>query len=321
MPSLNIDPNLANHPKTLKMIRIAGEGAFRCLIALWGKAAHYRPDDGNLVGYDADDIEAFAGWTGERGLFYNAIKNCGTAGGHGFLEESHQLHDWEEHEGHLKAYRIKASKMKAARIAKMNLESEPTTTTSASTRESTSQSSNERQERVQERAQVHPVQCSAMQCYAGHEVESSGETGGVETGEPARELPPSAPDVKNSPPGSNGNGHKLKGDHVEFQPLCVAELKKRLRDYFPNVAKARISGLAGSIEKLWRDTGQVLDPEEACMFATVLLRDARERTVDEAFAFIGQIEKPANRMQVIELCQEARTAVARRHGANNGRGP
>lgn len=109
MPTLNLDPEFPKHPKTLKLARIAGPTAPYCLIVLWCHTLKHHPDDGSLAGYDIDDIESVAGWTGERGLFVKSLLSSR------FLDDDYVMHDWHEHEAHLKAYRDKARKMNAAR--------------------------------------------------------------------------------------------------------------------------------------------------------------------------------------------------------------
>lgn len=93
MSDLRISLTLPDHPKVVKLIRLCGEMAFRCLIRLWTRAASDKPD-GVLSGWDLDDIEIAAGWTGEPGQFAQALLQLR------FLDEMsgvYCLHDWAEH--------------------------------------------------------------------------------------------------------------------------------------------------------------------------------------------------------------------------------
>lgn len=119
MPYLNIDPNFLEHPKTKRLIGKIGTNAPTLLLGLWCFAAKFHPDDGNLSDYSIGEIESFAGWRGESGIFY---KSCVEVG---FIDEKDTkkkfqifLHDWRKHQGHLKAFRQKAEAAAKARWAK-----------------------------------------------------------------------------------------------------------------------------------------------------------------------------------------------------------
>jgi len=92
---IRITVGLVDHPKTIKLIRRCGEGAFRCLVRLWCYAAEYRPV-GILHGMDDTDIAIASGWQGDEAEWVGALKAVG------FLDDvegetSLALHDWEEH--------------------------------------------------------------------------------------------------------------------------------------------------------------------------------------------------------------------------------
>ena len=113
MPTINIDLNWPDHPKTKRLIRAAGQTAPFHLVTLWCFAAKYHPDDGDLSSHTPQDIEGVSGWTGEAGVFYTALLASG------FLDGCLTLHDWEEHEGHLAVYREKCLKMNKIRWDKV----------------------------------------------------------------------------------------------------------------------------------------------------------------------------------------------------------
>lgn len=119
MPYLNIAPEFPEHPKTKRLIAKVGDNAITFLLKLWCFAAKFHPDDGSLSQYSQTEIESFAGWLGEPGMFY---KSCVEVG---FIDEKDTkkkfqifLHDWRKHQGHLKAFRQKAEAAAKARWAK-----------------------------------------------------------------------------------------------------------------------------------------------------------------------------------------------------------
>jgi hypothetical protein len=78
-----------DHPKTIKLVRRAGEGAVRCLLRLWLYVREHHPTTGRLAGMEDEDIEIAAGWTGDLGVFVDALRQCR------FLD-GNELHGWEE---------------------------------------------------------------------------------------------------------------------------------------------------------------------------------------------------------------------------------
>ena len=98
--------SLRSHPKVKKAARLAGVNEFEMigrLHCLWWWALDYAPD-GDITNYTDDDIEDAVGWTGERGLFANALVNCGFNGHGGLIDvtrDSRVIHDWHEYGGRL----------------------------------------------------------------------------------------------------------------------------------------------------------------------------------------------------------------------------
>ena len=84
---------LPSHPKTKKLIRMAGTDAAWRLICLFLWAAQNR-QDGVLSGMDSEDIELAVDWPGDDGAFVSALLRVG------FLDEDdgeYFIHDWHEH--------------------------------------------------------------------------------------------------------------------------------------------------------------------------------------------------------------------------------
>lgn len=76
MIDARISVALPSHPKTKKLIKIAGTDAAWRLVCLFLWVAQNRPD-GVISGMDAEDIELAAGWDGEAGVFIAALRRSG----------------------------------------------------------------------------------------------------------------------------------------------------------------------------------------------------------------------------------------------------
>ena len=83
-----------SHPKTIKLMRQAGAEGVVCLQRLWIWAAQNRVD-GCLVGFEVDDIEIVAGWTGESGLLVQTLEALRFLDKNG---DAYCLHGWAEHQ-------------------------------------------------------------------------------------------------------------------------------------------------------------------------------------------------------------------------------
>lgn len=320
MPTLNIDPEWTDHPKTLKLLRLAGEGAGLCLMRLWGKALKICPDTGDLGCYDWEEIESMSGWRGEPKVFYDALVNCGRNGGSGFLDADGKLHDWLEHEKHLVFYREKAKQMNEQKRLK-----------------STSKSQGSQQVSEQGRAQASqqaslPVTVTVTK--QENEVENDGSTG-ESSGGPEQETCPTdvgplslarngtnEPGKNGSNPTASGGAPKLRGDDVVEQPLRVEEIEKYLSARWPNTTIRMRQAFAGRIEKLARVRGYDLLPQESQRFAKELLANAAD--IWAAQKFVTVLERPEEDEQVYNAVKAARNgkspAQALGHHSTNGNG-
>lgn len=87
---------LARHPKTRKLARALGVSvpcAIGHLHLLWWWALDYA-DDGELGGFDPEDLAEAAMWNGEPQAFIAALQSAG------FLDEL-TIHDWQDYGGKL----------------------------------------------------------------------------------------------------------------------------------------------------------------------------------------------------------------------------
>lgn len=114
---------------------------------------------------------------------------------------------------------------------------------------------------------------------------------------------------------------KLTGDDVVEQPLRVEEIEKYLATRWPNRTIRERQTLAGRIEKLARDGGHDLLPQEAGVFAKELLANAAD--IWAAQKFVTVLQRPEEQVQVYDAVKRARNGngVGVGHQNGNGRGP
>lgn len=106
MPDLNLSPDYFDHRKTKRLQLRLGVDSALYPIRLWAYAAKYHPNDGLFAGYSGDEICAIAtsNATSNATSILDALLD-------GFLESvegGFQIHDWEEHQGHLQAFHERA---------------------------------------------------------------------------------------------------------------------------------------------------------------------------------------------------------------------
>ena len=115
MPSINLDLDYPDHPKTKRLVAILGRGSEAIPIRIWCYCAKYHKKDGSLADYSPAELEALADWRGTPGKALAALLRVG------FLDstpEGIKVHDWEEHAGHLSLYHEAAKAAANARWAK-----------------------------------------------------------------------------------------------------------------------------------------------------------------------------------------------------------
>ena len=117
MPSINLDLDYWDHPKTKRLIRLLGRGADVIPPRLWCYCGKYHAQDGKLTGLTIEMIEAETiRWWGPRGEAVQALVEAG------FLEidadGTYVVHDWLAHCGHLTVFKDRAKKAAEKRWAK-----------------------------------------------------------------------------------------------------------------------------------------------------------------------------------------------------------
>lgn len=108
---IRLSTGFYSHPKTIKLIRIVGAEGVLCLQRLWIWSAQNRAD-GNLAGFEDEDIEIAACWSGGCGEFVQALAKLRFLDGD---TGAYALHGWGEHQGYVtqEAERIARAKKAA----------------------------------------------------------------------------------------------------------------------------------------------------------------------------------------------------------------
>jgi hypothetical protein len=112
MADLNLDTNYFDHPKTIRLVGLLGRGAEVLPLRTWCYVAKHHPVDGRLAGYSVQEIEAIAGWWGERGKAVEALIAVR------FLDKvksGYRVHGWKKRAGHIWAYKLRSRKANAAK--------------------------------------------------------------------------------------------------------------------------------------------------------------------------------------------------------------
>lgn len=116
MPSINLDLDYFDNPKTMHLTSLLGKGAEVLPIRVWCYCGKHYAETGRLTGLSTDTVEQIAGWRGPKGKAVEAMLTAG------FLtkdEESgyFQIPNWLEHAGHIAAYHKKGKEMAQKRYA------------------------------------------------------------------------------------------------------------------------------------------------------------------------------------------------------------
>lgn len=106
MSNLNLDLDYFEHPKIRRLVGLLGRGAEVLPIRLWCYCGKYHVESGKLTGYSVQEIESVATWWGRSGEMVAAMMQVG------LLDEeagSYAIHDWMSTNGHLIAFKKRAT--------------------------------------------------------------------------------------------------------------------------------------------------------------------------------------------------------------------
>lgn len=104
MSYLNVDLDYFEHPKTLTLIALLGNGAAELPLRLWAYCGKFKPEDGRLGKCSALEIESVLRWWGAPGKAVSALERAG------FLSKGYRgysVHDWKLHQGHIWALKMR----------------------------------------------------------------------------------------------------------------------------------------------------------------------------------------------------------------------
>ena len=104
------------HPKTVKLERRLGIEAIKSLIILWMWVACNRPD-GNLEGFDAEDIEIAAEWRGEPGVLVEVLLSLRWLD---MEDGQYKIHDWAEHNSWASEAECRSDVARFSKLAQVN---------------------------------------------------------------------------------------------------------------------------------------------------------------------------------------------------------
>lgn len=160
MPSINIDLDYFDHPKTRRLIGLLGKGAEGLPIRLWCYCGRHHAESGGLTSYSAQEIESICAWWGQKGQMVEAMVRVG------FLEElpdqaGYQVHDWQDHARHLVVYKLRAQQ---AAQAKREKQEKGLNTASSQLQGSLKLASSSASSTPKPSTKHNPVQCSTEQC-------------------------------------------------------------------------------------------------------------------------------------------------------------
>ena len=126
MPSINVDINYFEHFKTKRLVVKLGENADMIPVKLWILAAKFYPESGIFKGIDEAELISLAGIKCNK----DALSILKALVEVGFLNKTdlgYQIHEWDEYQGHIMAYKIRGKKANEARWKKLQPKLEPMT--------------------------------------------------------------------------------------------------------------------------------------------------------------------------------------------------
>lgn len=102
-----------SHRKTVRLFAKLGNDAFWLPPRIWAYSAENQPD-GNLSGYQPEELAMLVGYKGHATSMLQALKDCG------FIEEDGTIHDWKEHNGYHEKFSVRAKTAAKARWSKVS---------------------------------------------------------------------------------------------------------------------------------------------------------------------------------------------------------
>ena len=119
MPSINLDLDYFDHRQTKRLVGLLGHGAELLPLRLWTYCGKFHSDTGSLADYMEEEIETLAGWWGKPGQMLPAMVKCE------WMEQragKWRMTNWLKWQGHLVAYKKRASLASQARWKKLKVD-------------------------------------------------------------------------------------------------------------------------------------------------------------------------------------------------------
>lgn len=108
MSYLNLDEHYFDNIKVKRLAAKLGYGAELLPLQLWCHAAHHFPENGIFKNYTPNEMKAFCQWPGDANSMLAALLELE------FLmqlaDNTYQINDWEEHQGHIISFKIRGKK-------------------------------------------------------------------------------------------------------------------------------------------------------------------------------------------------------------------
>jgi hypothetical protein len=113
LPSINLDIDYFNHPKTRRLVGLLGSGAAEYPMRIWCHCARYHFKDGVLADYTPEQLADVCAYQGDARKLLDSLVQVG------FLERNKKgdlvAHDFFREQGHIYAFKVRAKKANRVR--------------------------------------------------------------------------------------------------------------------------------------------------------------------------------------------------------------
>ena len=116
MAWINLDQNYLEHPKTKRLRKEFGRSSEMVPIRLWLHCSKYHEKDGILNGYKVSELKLICDWCGNMPSLLSGLVAIGFLDDLG--EGNYKVHDWEETQGHIVAFKERGKKANEIRWGK-----------------------------------------------------------------------------------------------------------------------------------------------------------------------------------------------------------
>lgn len=118
MPSINLDVDYFEHFKTKRLVIKLGEGAEIIPVRLWILAARFYCEKGLFKNVEDQELVSLAGIKCNKDAT-SILQACVEIGFLDKTKNGYQIHEWEEYQGHIIAYKIRGKHAAQKRWGKL----------------------------------------------------------------------------------------------------------------------------------------------------------------------------------------------------------